>query len=218
MLRIFGGKNLPILVSWCIYYFSTYSGRKYHIASFSRERKWYFQLGYGKNSFSVSVSHSISLYISSRDTKKNQFLNSDVEKPVSPGKSHSMGTFLLHYIGISSSGSSKLAFLRTAWRYVSASMSLSLRFCLYVYLSTFVSLRQCLYIFVAMPLILRLCLYASVSAPLSLRLCFPDFVSTFLSLHFYLNFLSLRFILYVSVFTFLSQRFCLFISVSNRCH
>ena len=33
-------------------------------------------------------------HISSRGTKKSQFLNSDEEKPVSPEKSHSMGRFL----------------------------------------------------------------------------------------------------------------------------
>ena len=55
---------------------------------------------------------------SSRGTKKSQFLNSDEEKPVSREKSHSMGTFLafLGDIGFSSSGSSMLAFFRTARR------------------------------------------------------------------------------------------------------
>ena len=37
------------------------------------------------------------IHISSRGTKKRQFLNSDEEKPVLPEESHSMGTFLAFF-------------------------------------------------------------------------------------------------------------------------
>ena len=44
-----------------------------------------------------NLKFDFSRHISSRGTKKSQFLNSDEEKPVSPEKRHSMGTFLTFF-------------------------------------------------------------------------------------------------------------------------
>ena len=118
----------------------------------SRERKWYFRLGYGENCFSTSMSplQRPCLYVS-------------------------VSTFLSLHLCLYPSVSAPC-------HYVSVSTPLSLRLCLYTSVSTSLSLHLLLYISVSTPLSLRLRLYISVSTPPSLHRYLYVSVSTSLPL------------------------------------
>ena len=178
MLRIFGGKNLPIMVPWCIYYFSIYPGLQYHICFFELRAEMILS---GSGMVKIVFPYlCLSLYISVYMSRS---------------------LCLCLYVFVST-------FLALRFcLYIYLSTCVSLRLCLFISVSTRPTLLLCLYVSVSIFyfLFLCLCLYVSDSN-LCLRHCLYISVSTFLSLHLCLYSLSLGLCLllclYVSVSIF----------------